>query len=323
MIAGELARLNATLAERVEEKTRERDRIWNVSQDLLLVADRNGIWQTVNPAWTRTLGWSEAELLNRTSEWLEHPDDGGITRAHVKKLSADDTTVRFESRFRHKDGSYRWLSWTGVSDDDRIYAVARDVTAEKAATDRLKATEEALRQSQKMEAVGQLTGGIAHDFNNLLTGIVGSLDLMQTRLDQGRTENVAPLHQRGDDVGQPRRGADPPVAGVCAAPAADSEIRRRQRAGGVAGGFAAPDHRRDHRSGHRRIRRAVVHAVRSEPARERAAQSRHQRARRHARWRQAYHRHRQCADRGHRRRHAGAAARRLHPHRRRRTPAPA
>jgi PAS domain S-box-containing protein len=190
-LAGQLAELNATLAERVEEKTRERDRIWNVSQDLLLVADRNGVWQTVNPAWTRTLGWSEAELLNRTSEWLDHPDDGGITRAHVRKLLAGDTTVRFESRFRHKDGTYRWLSWTGVSDKDRIYAVARDVTADKAATDRLKAAEEALRQSQKMEAVGQLTGGIAHDFNNLLTGIVGSLDLLQTRLDQGRTENVS------------------------------------------------------------------------------------------------------------------------------------
>jgi PAS domain S-box-containing protein len=190
-LAGQLAELNATLAERVEEKTRERDRIWNVSQDLLLVADRNGVWQTVNPAWTRTLGWNEAELLNRTSEWLDHPDDGGTTRAQVGKLRAGETTVRFESRFRHKDGTYRWLSWTGVSDKDRIYAVARDVTAEKAATDRLKAAEEALRQSQKMEAVGQLTGGIAHDFNNLLTGIVGSLDLLQTRLDQGRTENVS------------------------------------------------------------------------------------------------------------------------------------
>jgi hypothetical protein len=145
----------------------------------------------VNPAWTRTLGWSEAELLDRTSEWLEHPDDNGITRAQVKKLGADGTTVRFESRFRHRDGSYRWLSWTGVSDRDRIYAVARDVTAEKAAAERLRATEEALLQSQKMEAVGQLTGGIAHDFNNLLTGIVGSLDLLQTRLNQGRTDNVA------------------------------------------------------------------------------------------------------------------------------------
>jgi len=190
-LADQLADLNATLAQRVEEKTRERDRIWNVSQDLLLVADRNGVWRTVNPAWTRTLGWSEAELLNRTSEWLEHPDDGGITRTQIDKLGASETTVRFESRFRHKDGSYRWLSWTGVPDQDRIYAVARDVTAEKAAAERLKATEEALLQSQKMEAVGQLTGGIAHDFNNLLTGIVGSLDLLQTRLNQGRTDNVA------------------------------------------------------------------------------------------------------------------------------------
>jgi nitrogen-specific signal transduction histidine kinase len=78
-----------------------------------------------------------------------------------------------------------------VSDKDHNYAVARDVTAEKVAAERLRATEEALQQSQKMEAVGQLTGGIAHDFNNLLTGIVGSLDLLQTRLNQGRTENVA------------------------------------------------------------------------------------------------------------------------------------
>src|ERR1700731_600096 len=190
-LADQLAELNATLAQRVEEKTRERDRIWNVSQDLLVVTDRDGVWQTVNPAWTKTLGWSEAELLNRTSEWLEHPDDNEITRAQVKKLGAGQATTRFESRFRHKDGSYRWLAWTGVSDQDRNYAVARDVTAEKAASERLKATEEALRQSQKMEAVGQLTGGIAHDFNNLLTGIVGSLDLLQTRLNQGRTDNVA------------------------------------------------------------------------------------------------------------------------------------
>jgi len=191
LIAAQLAELNATLEQRVEEKTRERDRIWNVSQDLLVVADRNGVWRTVNPAWTKTLGWSEAELLNRTSEWLQHPDDSGRTQAEVKSLIRGNLTVRFENRFRHKDGSYRWLSWTGVPDRDHLYGVARDVTAEKVAAERLKVTEEALLQSQKMEAVGQLTGGIAHDFNNLLTGIVGSLDLLQTRLSQGRTDNVA------------------------------------------------------------------------------------------------------------------------------------
>jgi PAS domain S-box-containing protein len=190
-LAAKLADLNETLEQRVRDKTRERDRIWSVSQDLLMVADHDGVWRTVNPAWTRTLGWSEAELLNKTSRWLEHPEDQARTMAEVDKLAAGEPTIRFENRLRHKDGSYRWLSWTAVPDQNQIYCVARDVTAEKAAAERLKNTEEALRQSQKMEAVGQLTGGIAHDFNNLLTGIVGSLDLMQTRLGQGRTDNIA------------------------------------------------------------------------------------------------------------------------------------
>jgi PAS domain S-box-containing protein len=186
----ELARLNATLAERVREKTRERDRIWNVSRDLLLVADIDGTWRSINPAWTATLGWSEQDLLNKTSEWLEHPEEREKAEAELGNLAQGRPTIRFENRFRHKDGSYRWLSWTAVPDEGKIYAVARDVTSEKAAAERLKATEEALRQSQKMEAVGQLTGGIAHDFNNLLTGIIGALDLMKMRMAKGRADNV-------------------------------------------------------------------------------------------------------------------------------------
>jgi nitrogen-specific signal transduction histidine kinase len=68
--------------------------------------------------------------------------------------------------------------------------VARDVTAEKAAAERLRQAEEALRQSQKMEAIGQLTGGIAHDFNNLLTGIQGTLELVRRRIATGRTGDL-------------------------------------------------------------------------------------------------------------------------------------
>lgn len=174
----------------VEARTQERDRIWNVSRDMLIVADENGTWQHVNPAGIAMLGWSVDQLLGRTSEWLEHPEDVLRTRAETAHLAAGGITSRFENRLRHRDGSYRWLSWSAATHEGRIYATARDITSEKEAAEVLRRTEEALRQSQKMEAVGQLTGGIAHDFNNLLQGIVGSLELAQRRLVDGRLGEI-------------------------------------------------------------------------------------------------------------------------------------
>ena len=186
----ELRGMNETLEAEVEARTRERDRIWNASQDLLVVADTTGTWLNVNPAIGPTLGWSEHAVLGRTSQWLEHPDDIARTKAETAHLAAGGKTQRFENRLRHKDGSYRWLSWTAAAHEGLVYAVARDVTDEREAAETLRHTAEALRQSQKMEAVGQLTGGIAHDFNNLLQGIVGSLDLVQKRLADGRLSEV-------------------------------------------------------------------------------------------------------------------------------------
>ncbi len=182
--------LNETLEMRVEERTRERDRIWRVSQDLLGVADAGGVWVSINPAWTTLLGWDEHEIIGRTSEWLEHEDDIAATRREVARLAAGHRTLKFENRFRRRDGDYCWLSWTAVPEDGMIYCVARDISAEKEAAAALAKTQEQLRQSHKMEAVGQLTGGIAHDFNNLLTGISGSLEMLQARLAQRRLQDA-------------------------------------------------------------------------------------------------------------------------------------
>jgi PAS domain S-box-containing protein len=185
-----LRRLNETLKVQVEERTRERDQIWQLSADLMDVCRSDGTLVAVNPAWTTMLGWSEEELLASNFLALIHPDDVESTLAELASLDQGAQTFRFENRFRAKDGSYRLISWTAVPKEGLFYAVGRDITAERGAAEALRQTEEALRQSQKMEAVGQLTGGIAHDFNNLLTGIVGSLDMLRTRVAQGRLDKV-------------------------------------------------------------------------------------------------------------------------------------
>jgi PAS domain S-box-containing protein len=185
-----LRRLNETLESQVAERTRERDRLWRVSDDFIGIASFDGWWVSVNPAGTAILGWSEAELLSTPIASLWHPDDVAATREYRQRLIDGGSTVRFQNRYRHKDGSYRWMSWSSTAEQGFIYALGRDVTAEREAAEALQRTEEQLRQSQKMEAVGQLTGGIAHDFNNLLTGVIGSLELTRKRVAQGRMSEI-------------------------------------------------------------------------------------------------------------------------------------
>ena len=179
--AAALARLNETLEQQVAERTAERDRMWETSPDLMLVLDFEGVFRRMNPAWTTVLGYLPEELVGHHVNELVVPSDAhdmGIAQA----AAAVGDVPRVETRFRHKDGSIRWISWVAAPAGGVTYATGRDVTDEKARAEELAQTQEALRQSQKMEAVGQLTGGIAHDFNNMLTVIMGSLDLLSRRI---------------------------------------------------------------------------------------------------------------------------------------------
>ncbi len=186
----ELGSLNATLAQQVAERTADRNALWTLSSDMMLRCLFDGTITAVNPAWTEVLGWGADALVGANLIAFVHPDDLARTIAGGQLLSAGERLARFDNRYRHRDGSYRWISWAARPGDGVINAVGRDFTAERERADALAAAEEALRQSQKMEAVGQLTGGLAHDFNNLLAGISGSLELIQTRLGQGRMMDV-------------------------------------------------------------------------------------------------------------------------------------
>ena len=188
----ELQVLNATLEQQVSDRTAERDRLWTLSEDMLARANYDGMMSAVSPAWTRVLGWSEAELLSRPYATFMHPEDAEATMAALVRMGETAQPIRYENRIATRDGIWKAIEWTVApeANSPNFIAVGRDVTATKAHEAELASAQEALRQSQKMEAVGQLTGGLAHDFNNLLTGISGSLDLLQKRVAQGRLNDL-------------------------------------------------------------------------------------------------------------------------------------
>ncbi len=177
----ELIRLTETLEARVEERTAERDRVWRNSRDLLAIMGSDGIFRRVNPAWESVLGYSPTELEGRSFLDVIWPEDASITQVGLDRAASADDLTGFENRYRHADGSPRWISWHTALEGDLVYAYGRDVTPQKLQEAALEQAQEALRQSQKLEAMGQLTGGVAHDFNNLLTPIMGSLDMLQRR----------------------------------------------------------------------------------------------------------------------------------------------
>ncbi|HMF24133.1 MAG TPA: PAS domain S-box protein [Pseudolabrys sp.] len=134
--------LSERLGSEVEQRTRERDRIWAVSEDLLGVANFDGYFLSVNPAWTSLLGWSEDEIKSLHVSELRHPDDAAAAIAGRARLAQGIPTVRMENRFRHRDGSWRWIAWTMTTDDDLIYMVGRHISSEKQVA-------EALRESDR------------------------------------------------------------------------------------------------------------------------------------------------------------------------------
>ena len=132
----------------LQEKTEELDQFFNVTLDVLCIANTDGYFLRMNPAVERILGYTREELMSRPFFNFIHPDDLDGTRAAVATLDSQQRVYSFENRYRCKDGTYRWLQWNSALAEKLIYAAARDVTEHKQAEQALQENERALRQNQ-------------------------------------------------------------------------------------------------------------------------------------------------------------------------------
>lgn len=139
-----LLELARWLEREVETRTAEWSRLWRNSRDLLLVMDSTGVLRGANPAWTTVLGWTPQEVVGRRFADFIHPEDHAENRTAFSMI-ADGVSASVETRHKHRDGGYRWISWVAAPEDDLIYATGRHITAEKEAAAALEETQTRFR----------------------------------------------------------------------------------------------------------------------------------------------------------------------------------
>ncbi len=155
--------LTDALAER-DDARRSEARWFELNLDMLCIANFEGMFTRLNPAWSAVLGYELDELLSRPFIEFVHPEDRDRTNAEAAHLGGGGVTIEFENRYRHKDGTWRWLLWAGTSDPEvgEIYAVARDITERK----RLDVMKD------------EFISTVSHELRTPLTSIRGSLGLV-------------------------------------------------------------------------------------------------------------------------------------------------
>ena len=169
-LLGMMDTIGGQIGQFIERKRAEQEleSFFTLSLDMLCIAGTDGYFKRLNPAWEKTLGYTQGELLAEPYLDFVHPDDVPQTMAAAEGLKNDRDVVEFENRYRACDGSYRWLVWNATALGSVIYAVAHDITQRKA-------NEQALERARQAEEENAAR----------LTQLVKELDIARARAEEG------------------------------------------------------------------------------------------------------------------------------------------
>src|SRR5262245_49053735 len=183
----------------------ELDAFFSLSPDLLCVVRLDGTFLRVNRAWTRVLGYGEAELRAAPFVDFVHPDDRAVSLQAMSQLTTGVHVINFQNRYRTRDGAYRWFEWSSTPSVDRgvVYAAARDITDRKKAEAMMRQSEEELKElvrelevaRQKAEsaavAKGEFLANMSHEIRTPMNAVIGMTGLaLQTRLTPRQREYI-------------------------------------------------------------------------------------------------------------------------------------
>ena len=198
----ELRRLVSALQLEIAERKQAEevlDRFFTASLDMLCLADFEGYFKRLNPAWERTLGFTAEELCRHPFvDFDSHPDDREITAAEMKKLSEGVNTISFENRYRCKDGSYKWLLWnaTPLLSQQVIYADARDITERKLSEESIRKLKDAAEAANRSKS--DFLAQIGRKIRTPMNAIIGMADLLwETLLSAEQRQYVRIFRRAG------------------------------------------------------------------------------------------------------------------------------
>lgn len=145
---------------------------WRVSPDMMCILDQEGRFVAINPAWQPTLGWAAEEIIGSPYVTFLHPDDLERSMAAFAVVKSGQPVLRFENRYRRKDGGHRWFSWVAVPEGEHFYCTIRDITDDKERDQTI------VDQHVEGQLREQFLAILGHDLRNPLTSFIAGVRLL-------------------------------------------------------------------------------------------------------------------------------------------------